>query len=109
MTTRTAPAAQDLRPRILETDDTGRLELSLAPAPETNLPVPRTDRSRSPVAVAATGLGILVLAVLGIDLVQFVDSAFAHGTALGVTATAAVGAGCCGAAYWLIAGLRGLS
>jgi putative membrane protein len=108
MTIRTAPAEHGLRPRILETDDTGRLELSLAPAPETNLPAPRIDRSRSPVAVAATGLGLLVLAVLGIDLVQFVDGAFAHGTALGVTAMAAVAAGSSGAACWLIAELRGL-
>ena len=61
-----------------------------------------------PVAAAATGIGILVAVVLGIDMVQFIDGAFAHGTALGVVAAAAVGAGCGGVGYWLVAELRGL-
>ena len=93
MTTETA-ADNRLRPRILEIEETGRLDLSLPPAPETSLPIPipRRRGSRSSLAVAATGIGILILAVLGIDLVQFIDRAFAHGRALGVVAIAAVAA-----------------
>jgi putative membrane protein len=108
MTIATEPTRERLRPRILETEETGRLELSLQPAPEPQLPSQRAGRSRSPVAVAATGFGILVAGILGIDLVQFIDGAFAHGTGLGVLAAAAVAAGCGGAAYWLAAELRGL-
>jgi putative membrane protein len=62
----------------------------------------------SPFAVAMTGLGILVVGVVGIDLAQFVDGAFAHGTSVGILATAAVAAGAGGALYWLTAELRGL-
>jgi putative membrane protein len=108
MTIETEPARERLRPRILETDDTGRLELNLQPAPETNLPAVRSERSRSPFAVAATGLGILMAGIIGIDLVQFVYGAFAHGVGLGIAAVAAVAAGVGGAAYWLLAELRGL-
>jgi putative membrane protein len=108
MTIETEPFRERLRPRILETEETGRLELNLQPAPETNVSSRRTGRSRSPLAVAATGLGILVLGLLGIDFFQFIDGAFAHGTWLGVVATAAVAAGCGGGAYWLAAELRGL-
>jgi putative membrane protein len=108
MTIETEPARERLRPRILETEETGRLELNLQPAPETNLPSPLTRRSRSPFAVAVAGLGLLALGVVGIDLVQFIDGAFAHGTAFGVFALTAVAAGCAGAGYWLIAELRGL-
>ena len=108
MTIETEPARERLRPRILETEETGRLELNLQPAPETNLPSPPTRRSRSPFAVAVAGLGILALGVVGIDLVQFVDGAFAHGTGIGVFALTAVVAGCGGAGYWLMAELRGL-
>ena len=108
MTIQTEPTGERLRPRILKTEETGRLELNLQPAPETSLPGPRTGRSRSPLAVAVTGLGILVLGVIGIDLVQFIDGAFARGTGLGVLAVAAVAAGCGGAAYWLMSELRGL-
>jgi putative membrane protein len=107
-TTETEPAPERLRPRILETEETGRLELSLPPTPEANLPALRTGRPRSPFAVAAAGLVILVLGVVGIDLVQFVDSAFSRGTGLGIAAVAVVAAGCSGALYWLIAELRGL-
>jgi putative membrane protein len=77
MTIETEPARERLRPRILETEETGRLELNLQPAPETNLPSPLTRRSRSPFAVAVAGLGILALGIVGIDLVQFIDGAFA--------------------------------
>src|ERR1700752_3568708 len=108
MTAETEPPRERLRPRILKTDGTGRLELNLQPAPETNLPSRRTRRSRSPVRVAATGFGILVFGLVGIDLVQFIDGAFAHGTGLGIAATAAVAAGAGGATYGLPAELGGL-
>jgi putative membrane protein len=107
MTTETAPAQERLRPRILETEETGRLGLKL-PAEDTNLPILPTNRSRSPFAVALTGLTILVIAVLVIDLVQFIDGAFAHGIGLGVLAAAAVAAGCGGASWWVIGELRAL-
>jgi putative membrane protein len=97
-----------LRPRILESDATGRLELSVQPAPEGNLPAPRIGRPRSPLKVAATGLGIFVLGVIGIDLAQFIEGAFAHSTWLGIAAAASVAAGCGGALYWVAAELRGL-
>jgi putative membrane protein len=108
MTIETGVAREKLRPRILETEETGRLELNLQQLPETDLPSPRTRRSRSPIRVAATGLGILVVGVIGIDLVQFIDGAFAHGAGLGTAATVAVAAGGGGTAYWLVAELRGL-
>lgn len=108
MTIQTESARERLRPRILETEETGRLELSLPPAPEASLPALRTGRSRSPLAVAATGLAILVLGVVAIDLVQFIDSAFSHGAGLGIAAAAVVAAGCGGALYWFISELRGL-
>ena len=108
MITETEAPRERLRPRILETEETGRLELSLPAAPATDLPAPRTRRSGSPIRVAATGLGLLVVGLIGIDLVQFIDGAFAHGTGLGIAAAAAVAAGCGGAAYWLAAELRGL-
>jgi uncharacterized membrane protein YcjF (UPF0283 family) len=76
--------------------------------PQANLPSPSDTRSRLPVAAAATGIGILVVAILGIELVEFIDGAFAHGTALGFIAATAVGAGCGGAGYWLATELRGL-
>jgi len=110
MTTETASADNRLRPRILEIEETGRLDLSLPPATETSLPIPISRRrgSRSSLAIAATGIGIFVLAVLGIDVVQFIDRAFAHGPGLGMVAVAAVAAGCGGAGYWLVAELRAL-
>ncbi len=108
MISETEAPRERLRPRILETEETGRLELNLQQSPEARLPGPRSQRSRSPIRVAATGLGILVLGVIGIDLVQFVDGAFAHGAGLGIAAAAAVTAGCGGAVYWLGAELRGL-
>jgi putative membrane protein len=108
MTTETEQARERVGPRIIETEKTGRLELSVPPLPEANLPSPPAVRSRSPVAAAATGIGVLVAAVVGIDLIQFIDGAFAHGTTLGVTAAVAVAAGCGGAGYWLTMELRGL-
>ena len=79
MITETEMPRERLRPRILETEETGRLELSPPLAPATDLPALRTRRSRSPIRVAATGFGILVVGLIGIDLVQFIDGAFAHG------------------------------
>ena len=108
MTFETEPIRQRLGPRIIETGDTGRLDLGLpAVAPTEPAPRPRRGR-RSPLAVAATGLGVLALGVVGIDLAQFMDNAFAHSTGLGVLATVAVAAGAGGASYWLLAELRGL-
>src|SRR5271166_1234911 len=108
MTTETAPTRASLRPRIVETGETGRLDLGLPAAPEPSLAPPPARDFPSPFAVAVTGLGILVIGVVGIDLAQFVDGAFAHGTGVGVLAAIAVAAGAGGAAYWLIAELRGL-
>jgi len=105
MTTETAATRERLRPRILETEETGRLELSLPPASAASLRARRT--SRSPFAVAATGLGIFAAGVIAVESVQFIESAFAQGAALGVVAAAAVAAGCGGGAYWLLAELRG--
>ena len=108
MTIDVEPGREWRGPRITETEETGRLELRVPLLPQANLPSPSDTRSRLPVAAAATGVGILVVAVLGIELVQFIDGAFAHGTALGFIAATAVGAGCGGAGYWLATELRGL-
>jgi putative membrane protein len=108
MTIESTAPQERLRPRILETEEIGRLELNLQPAPATNPPALRIDRSRSPFAIAMTGLGILLVGVIGIELALFIDGAFEHGTGFGVAATTAVAAGCGGAAYWLAAELRGL-
>jgi putative membrane protein len=108
MTTETEPVRERLHPRIFETGETGRLDLSLPAAPEPSLAPASARGSLSPFAVALIGLGILVIGVVGIDLAQFVDDAFAHGRAVGVLAAMAVAAGAGGAGYWLIAELRGL-
>jgi putative membrane protein len=108
MTIETEPPRERLRPRIVETEETGRLELNIRPAPDGNLPAPRIGRSRSPLTVAAAGLGIFLLGLIGIELVQFIEGAYTHSTALGVAAAICVAAGCGGALYWLAAELRGL-
>jgi putative membrane protein len=108
MTTETELRAERLRPRILETEETGRLDLSLPPTPEPSLPPLPPSRPRSPFAVALCGLGLLALGVIAIDLVQFVGGAFERGTGFGIVATAAVAAGAGGALYWLLSELRGL-
>jgi len=108
MTTETEPIRERLRPRIVETAEIGRLDLGLPAVPEPSLPPVTARGLPSPFAVAVTGLGILVAGVVGIDLAQFVDGAFAHGTGIGILATAAVAAGAGGALYWLTAELRGL-
>ena len=108
MTTEADPARERLRPRIVETAETGRLELGLPTIPEQSLASPPGRRFPPPFGVAMAGLGILVAGVVGIDLVQFVDGAFAHGTGAGVVATVAVAAGAGGALYWLTTELRGL-
>ena len=105
MTIEVEPGRERLGPRIIKTEETGRLELSVRLLPQANLPSPSDTRSRLPVAAAATGVGILVVAVLGIELVQFIDGAFAHGTALGFIApsgrTTRAHRGRCGAARGL--------
>ena len=108
MTTETESIRERLRPRIVETAEIGRLDLGLPAVPEPSLPPVTARGFPSPFAVAVTGLGILVAGVVGIDLAQFVDGAFAHGTGVGILATAAVAAGAGGALYWLTAELRGL-
>src|SRR6266403_635392 len=108
MTTETQPIQERSRPRIVETEETGRLDLRLPVVPDESLAPAPPRRVPSPFAVAMTGLGILVVGVAGIDLAQFVDDAFAHGTGVGVLAAVAVAAGAGGAGYWLIAELRGL-
>ena len=93
MTIETEPARERLRPRhSVETEETGRLELK--PAAGARDPTCRADCDR-PIPVSprrrSDGLGDPCLsAVIGIDLVQFVDGAFAHGTGLGVAAATAV-------------------
>jgi putative membrane protein len=108
MTTQTEQIRERLRPRIVETAETGRLDLGLPAVPEPALAPPQRQSLPSPFAVAVTGLGILVVGVVGIDLAQFVDGAFAHGTAVGVLAAMAVAAGAGGCVYWLMTELRGL-
>ena len=95
MTIEVEPGRDRLGPRIIKTEETGRLELNLSLLPQANLPSPPATRSRLPVAAAATGLGTLLAAVLGIELVQFISGAFAHGTTLGVVAAASVPARSC--------------
>lgn len=97
-----------MRPRIIQTEDTGRLDLSLAPASERRAIPPVRRAPLSPFAVAAGGIGILLLGVVAIDLAEFVGGAFEHGTAWGVVAATAVAAGAGGALYWFAAELRGL-
>ncbi|MGC2202305.1 MAG: DUF697 domain-containing protein [Stellaceae bacterium] len=107
MTIAPEPPPERLRPRVVETAETGRLELGRAPFPEANLPAPHIAPSRSPAAVAAAGLGILLIGWIGIDLVEFVDGAFARGTGLGAAALATVALAGGGIGYWLISELRG--
>jgi putative membrane protein len=108
VTTETEPRTQRLRPRILETEETGRLELGLPAAPEPTLPSIPRGRRRSPFGVALCGLGLLALGVAAIDLAEFVGGAFEHGAGFGVVATAAVAVGAGGALYWLLSEARGL-
>ena len=108
MTTEADPIRERLRPRIVDTAETGRLDLGLPAIPEPSLALLPARRFPAPFAVAMTGLGILVVGVVGIDLAQFVDGAFARGTGVGALAALAVAAGVGGALYWLTAELRGL-
>jgi len=108
VTTEADPIRERLRPRIVDTAETGRLDLGLPAIPEPSLALLPARRFPAPFAVAMTGLGILVAGIVGIDLAQFVDGAFAHGTGVGVLAAVAVAAGAGGALYWLAAELRGL-
>jgi putative membrane protein len=108
MTTEADPIRERLRPRIVETGETGRLDLGLPVVAEPSPAPPSTRAFPSPFAVAATGLGILFAGIVGIDLAQFIGGAFAQGTGAGVLAALAVAAGAGGALYWLAAELRGL-
>lgn len=108
MTTDTERPRERLRPRIVETGQSGRLDLGLPAIPEPSLAPPRARRFPSAFAVAMAGLMILVVSVVGIDLVQFVDGAFAHGAGVGVLAAVAVAAGAGGALFWLTTELSGL-
>jgi putative membrane protein len=108
MTTEADPIRERLRPRIVETGETGRLDLSLPAIPELSVTPPPARGFLSPFAVAMGGLGIFAVGVLGIDLLQFVDGAFAHGAGVGISAMVAVTAGVGSALYWLTAELRGL-
>jgi putative membrane protein len=108
MTTDTERPRERLRPRIVETGQSGRLDLGLPAIPEPSLAPPRDRRFPSAFAVAMGGLVTLVVSVVGIDLVQFVDGAFAHNTGVGVLAAVAVAAGAGGALFWLTTELSGL-
>jgi putative membrane protein len=100
---------QRLGPRIIETDETGRLDLAPpAIAEPAATPMPARRSRLSPAKVAMTGLGLLLLGIAAIELAHFIDGAFDHGQTLGIIATAAVTAGVGGSAYWLAAELRGL-
>jgi putative membrane protein len=101
------PRAAWTRPRIIATEETGRIELSLPPQPAPPAVLVRR-RAVSPLAVAAAGICLMVLGVVGIDLAEFVGGAFARGAAWGGVAVAAVAVGAGGALYWLAAELRGL-
>ena len=109
MTIETEPVRERLRPRILETEETGRLELNLQPAPETNLPA-AADRA---IPVAFRGRGgryrhSRARHASGSTSSNSSTAPSRTAPALGVAAAAAVAAGCGGAAYWLVAELRGL-
>jgi putative membrane protein len=108
MMTDTERPRERLRPRIVETGQSGRLDLGLPAIPEPSLAPPRDRRFPSAFAVAMGGLVTLVVSVVGIDLVQFVDGAFAHSTGVGVLAAVAVAAGAGGALFWLTTELSGL-
>ena len=68
MTTETEPIQERLRPRIVETEEIGRLDLRLPVVPEPGLGPERPRRGPSPFAVAVSGLGILVVGVAAIQL-----------------------------------------
>jgi putative membrane protein len=106
MTIEAEPIQERLRPRILQTEQTGRLDLDVRAEPEPSPPILPTGPSIS--SIAATGLAILATAWVGIDLANFVGGAFTHSTTLGVVAAVGVAAGCGGVGYWLAAELRGL-
>ena len=58
MTTEANLIRERLRPRIIETGETGRLDLRLPVIFEANLAPPRVRGFPSPFALAVTGLGI---------------------------------------------------
>jgi hypothetical protein len=104
MMTETEPTRERLRPRIVETEETGRLDLRLPVAPEADLAPALPRRAPSPLAVAMTGLGILVVGVAGMNLRNSsAPSLMARVSACWRRLPAGAG----GAGYWLIAELRG--
>jgi putative membrane protein len=107
VTIETATRPQPLRPRVIQTEEKGRLDLARSPAAEFAAPLPGR-RSRSPLAIAICGLAILVLGVVAIELAGFVAGAFERGTAIGAAATAAIAAGAGGLLYWFCSELRSL-
>ncbi len=108
MTIETGTRPQRLGPRIVRTEETGRLDLTPEPPFEPGFaPLPRL-RSRSPALIAISGLIILGLGVTVLDLAGFIGGAFQRSTGLGVAAAAAVGAGAGGTLYWFWCELRGL-
>jgi len=60
MTTEADPARARLRPRIVETAETGRLDLGLPTIPEPSFPPTPARRFRSPFGVAMAGFGVLL-------------------------------------------------
>ena len=109
MSAETEPRLDQPRPRIVETEETGRLDLGRPTPPEPIVDLSSVRGSfPSHFAVAAGGIGMLVAGVAAIDLVQFVSGAFEHGAAFGVVATAAIAAGVGSTLYWLLVELRGL-
>jgi putative membrane protein len=106
MTTETRPPR--LGPRIIDSHETGRLDLALPPVPEEIAPEPPRRRRLTPFRVALIGFAVLVGGVAAIDLVRFVGDAYQHGAGFGIVAAATVAAGIGGGLYWLGAELRGL-
>ncbi|MGH7046213.1 MAG: DUF697 domain-containing protein [Stellaceae bacterium] len=97
-----------LRPRIVETGETGRLELGLPASTEPAIARSARGQRRSPFAWALGGLALLALSAAAIDLESFVAGGFARGPGFGVAAAVAVAAAAGGAGYWVLSELRGL-
>ena len=109
MTIETEPARERLRPHILETEETGRLELNLEPAPETSLPAPRIATDPGLLSqLRRQVIGILLLGWIGIDACPIHRRGLCARYRPRRSGSAAVAAGCGGAAYWLVSELRGL-
>lgn len=108
MITETEPIGQRMYPRVVESKEAGRLDFGAPAGAEPSRALPPTDGFLSPFAGAVIGLGILGFGVVAVDLAEFIDAAFAHGTGIGVLASGVAAAGAGGVSYWLIAELVGL-